>query len=188
MYYVLNYIYPRDEDDRTYMIEDGIDFEGVRSWALGEPFTSPLPNPITLELVPIDDFQGNPPEMFDGYICLMSTRMVKVIQTAGADNLDVYPAILEDKVNNRHFDYQAVNIVGLMAVADLQKSIWENLDGEAKFDTHFSETVIDASKARGQLIFRMAESTDTIIIHERVKEALETAGFETLRFTKVAEA
>jgi type VI secretion system secreted protein VgrG len=35
---------------------------------------------------------------------------------------------------------------------------------------------------RGQLFFRLSEGTGTIVIHQRVKDALDAAGFKTLRF------
>lgn len=187
MYYRLGYTYPTDEDGGYYMIEDGVDFDGVRSWALGQPFTANLPNPIPLELVPVNDFQGEPPDMFDGYMCVMSAPMVEALLATGADNVDAYPTQLTDNANGRQFDYRAVNLIGLIAAADLAKSEWENLDGEPKLDTHFADLAIDAGKARGQLIFRLAEDTGSIIIHERVKAALEARGLKTLTYTSVVK-
>ncbi len=184
MYYVLDYDYPRDEEGRSYTIEDELDFEGVRSWTLGRPFTAKLPNPIHVQLIPEDGFQGNPPEMFHEYICLMSKPMVKAIRSAGADNLDVYPAVLVDNVNQRLFDYQAVNIIGMMAVVEIRKSRRPNPGDEPGADMYVNEAVIDPNKARGQLLFRLAETAKTIIIHERVKRALEAAEFKTLVFKK----
>ena len=72
-----------------------------------------------------------------------------------------------------------------MQVADLKKSEWENYDGEAKIDTHFEKLVVDENRCRGQEIFRMAEDTGTILIHERIKKELEAVGFPTLRFLPV---
>lgn len=185
MYYRIGYTYPKDDDGGHYMIEDGIDFDGVPSWALGRRFQASLPNPIVLELVPVSDFTGEPPDMFDEYMCLMSRTMVRAISAAGADNLDVYPVVLEDRQNGRRFDYYAVNIVGLVEAADLAQSEWDNLDGEPKLDTHFDSLVVDESKAAGHLIFRLAEDSSAIIIHDKVKAALEASALSTLTYTQV---
>jgi hypothetical protein len=185
MYYRLGYRYPKDENDGYYMVEDGVDFDGVRSWALGQPFEKPPPEPIRLDLVPINDFTGVPPDMFDGYMCLMSKSMVDTVKSMGVDNIETYRAILDDKPNGREFEYFAVNILGVVAAANLGESEWENLDGPALLDTHFDKLVVDPKKARGQFMFRLAEDTGTIVVHERVKQALEAKGLATLTFKKV---
>ncbi len=186
MYFQLGYDYPKDEQDGHYMIEDGIDFDGVKSWALGKPFNAQLPNPISVTLAPIGGFSGKPPEMFDEYMCLMSAKMIDVLKKSGVDNIEVFPAKLVDGPNSRTFDYFAVNIIGMVAAADLGKSEWENLDGEPKIDTAFTTLVVNPDKARGLPIFRLAESTGTILVHERIKSALEASGLETLRFSETS--
>lgn len=182
MYYVLAHDYPVDENGGYYFIEDGLEFEGVGSWALGRPFSQPPPRPILVNLVPIEGFTGEPPEMKDGYMLLMSNRLVDTLKEAGVDNIDCYPAILRDEVNDREFNYQAVNILGLLQVADLGKSEWENHDGEAKLDTHFERLVVDEKEALGQYMFRMAEDTGSILVSDRIKQALEKAGVKGLLF------
>jgi hypothetical protein len=42
--------------------------------------------------------------------------------------------------------------------------------------------MIDPAKTGGALMFRLAENTSTILVHRRVKEALEVAGFESIYF------
>jgi hypothetical protein len=185
MYYRLAYSYPIDEDGGYYMVEDGVDFDGVRSWALGRRFDAGLPNPITLELVPVGGFTGEPPDMFDGYMCLMSTAMVRAITAIGVDNLDAYPAVLQDRQHDRQFDYCAVNIIGLVGAADLARSDWKNLDGPPVLDTHFDTLAVDEARARGHLVFRLAEDSSAIIVHEKVKAALDAGGFKTLTYTLV---
>ncbi|HEX6246053.1 MAG TPA: hypothetical protein VFZ61_34250, partial [Polyangiales bacterium] len=84
MYYRLGYEYPIDEDGGYYEIDDALDFEGVRSWALGQPFEVLLPDPIRVELRPVSHFRGLPPDLLDGYLCLMSAPMVAALQALGA--------------------------------------------------------------------------------------------------------
>lgn len=182
-YYELGYDYPIDDDGGYYAPSDGLDFDGVESWALGRPFARPLPDPIRIDLVPVQDFTGEPAPMFDRAMCLMAEAMVVALRGCGVENLDVYPAVLADPANAREFRYFAVNIIGLVAAADLERSRWTNFDGEARVDTHFESLVVDPAKARGRLMFRLAEDTATIVVHEHVKRALESAGIRNLRFT-----
>jgi len=185
MYFKLSYDYPMDDDGGYYMPKDGIDFPGIESWSLGRPFDTPPPDPIRIELVPVTDFTGEPAPMFDRYMCLMGEAMVGALRRCGVDNIDTYPAILVDSVNHREFEYLAINILGLIAAADLSKSQWSNFDGAARIDTHFDALAVDPDKARGQLMFRLAEDTGTIVVHAKVKQALESAGIAMLRFTPV---
>ncbi len=182
MYFKLRSDYPMDDDGGYYMPEDGIDFDGVASWALGRRFTRPPPDPIRIALVPIQGFTGEPPPMFDRYMCLMNEDMVTALRGCGVDNLDVYRAVLVDDVNAREFRYFAVNILELVAAADLGKSRWSSFDGDARLDTHFESLALDPAKAGGRLMFRLAEDTAAIVVHEKVKQALETAGIPNLRF------
>jgi hypothetical protein len=185
MYFRLGYDYPMDEDGGYYMPKDGLDFPGIESWALGRPFAQPPPDPIRIELVPVADFTGEPASMFDRYMCLMSPPMVEALRRGGVDNIDTYPALLVDGPNERQFPYFGVNILGLVAAADLGKSQWSNFDGAARLDTHFDTLALDPTKARGHLMFRLAEDTGTIIVYAKVKQALESAGIPGLRFTPV---
>jgi hypothetical protein len=50
------------------------------------------------------------------------------------------------------------------------------------YSTSFDKLVVDEGKANGALLFLMAESVDTILIHKSVKEVLEPL-FPRLRFT-----
>jgi hypothetical protein len=184
MYFKLGYDYPMDDDGGYYMPRDGLDFEGIESWALGRAFAKAPPDPIRIDLVPVQDFTGAPAAMFDRYMCLMSEPMVDVLRRAGVDNIDTYPAILQDSANEREFRYFAVNILGLVAAADLSKSQWTNFDGAPRLDTHFETLAVDPAKARGHLMFRLAEDTGTIIVHAKIKQALESAGIPGLRFTQ----
>ncbi|MCG5052059.1 MAG: hypothetical protein KA712_03780 [Myxococcales bacterium] len=181
-YFVLQARTPVDDEGGYYDIGDGIELDGVRSWALGVPITASLATPLVVPLTPIEGFTGDVPALADGYLCLMSHPLVEALRAAGVDNLQTFDAVLVDETHGRTFAYQAVNIIGMVAAADLQASQWENLDGPAKMDTHFDELKIDPDRALGLLLFRLAENTGIIVVHERIKKALEAAGIPTLVF------
>jgi hypothetical protein len=89
------------------------------------------------------------------------------------DNLDVYDARLFDPQDGKTIDnYKAVNIIGAVAAADLGKSDYSAPSGTALVDTDFDSLVIDEKKAKGLLMFRLAECVTAIVIDERVKQQL----------------
>jgi len=74
-------------------------------------------------------------------------------------------------------DYKAVNILGLVAAADIGKSIATPCDGVPLIDVDFDELVIDLARTRGIKMFRLAESTNAILVHESLRDALLKKGF-----------
>ncbi|WP_437991983.1 imm11 family protein [Sorangium sp. So ce145] len=187
MYYVLTYEVPQDENEGYLDLQDGLDFDGVDSWSLGQRFLAALPDPIEVDLIPVSSFRGEPSEMYDGNMCLMSARLVSALLACGVDNIDHYRAVLKNTETGQTYSYRAVNIVGLIAATDLASSVWESHDGDARFDTSFDALAVNEDKALGALIFRLAENTSTILIHAKVRDHLLSVGFPTLRFLKPSE-
>jgi len=109
--------------------------------------------------------------------------MIGVLKTAGADNIDCYPAALTEIESQKRYDnYKAVNIIGLVAAADLGGSSYVSHSATALIDTDFDALSIDPARARGLLLFRLAESVNGIVIHDRIREALESGGIKYLNF------
>ena len=149
------------------------------SWSRGRKITQDVPNPLEV----IMDGDGIMVPMFNRGILLFRDDLIAAIQSAGVDNLDLYDSVLIDPVQGvRHRNYKAVNIVGLVAAADLDKSVYSTPSGSALIDTDFDSVVIDEKKARGILMFRMAECVSAIVIHEKVKTSIEKAGIPHLNF------
>ena len=78
-------------------------------------------------------------------------------------------------------DYHAVNILGAIAAADMEMSMVMD-EGSGMYDVLFGSLVIDEEKANGNLLFRLAESISTVVIHESVVEALNQKGNFGLTF------
>ncbi|HYD52538.1 MAG TPA: hypothetical protein VEA99_07920 [Gemmatimonadaceae bacterium] len=182
MYYALYCDFPRSPTDGYLDIDDGIDIEGVESWSSGQRFAAPPRAPIVVTCTPEGEAEGPPREMHDANLLLMSDRLVAALRGAGVDNIDTYPATLVHAQTGERWPYQAVNIIGLVRAADLGKSVWTNHDGEALFDTSFESLAVDERAARGQLLFRLAENTGTILAHERVRDHIIASGIDTIRF------
>src|SRR5262245_34137795 len=64
--------------------------------------------------------QGKP--LFDYYSanCLMSKRLVEALRGSGVDNLQIFPAVLTEASSGAvRDDYCVVNVIGLVAAADM---------------------------------------------------------------------
>jgi hypothetical protein len=113
---------------------------------------------------------------------VMSTRLHKALIAAGVDNLDVYPVELFDpKSESLYIDYVAFNLIGVIASANLAKSDYQAWDGGNRA-LDFNSLTIDEDKTRSALMFRLAEATNGIVVHESIKHFVEAAGIDALTF------
>ena len=131
-----------------------VDFIGGA--VINEPLETPL-------LFTTDAIAGT--KMLDfkkGTVTLMSDRFVKLLTNAGVDNLQVFPAIVKSLVDDTTWDnYFAVNVLGLISCADLNKSTYtEIMSGSYRF----KKLAIDTSKTKGALLFRLKEDSPTLIM------------------------
>jgi hypothetical protein len=182
MFYVLGCFGPRDRDRAGI----GEVLNTDVSWRTGHRFGAPPPVPVQVELNP--EFPGEMMPMFDSGILLFSNRMLEALAAAGVDNLDSYDAVIRDPASGKSWtDYKAVNIVGVVACADLSKSKWSAPGGTPLVDADFDALVIDEKKAGDALMFRLAECVTAIVIHEKVRRSLEEHRIDFLDFTEPAQ-
>jgi hypothetical protein len=106
---------------------------------------------------------------------VMRTDLLETLVKVGVDNLQTYPARLVDEINHVVYEnYVAFNVIGLVAAADLGRSkLAPHPAGPSLLDTDFDALAVDESKARGLLLFRLAEKCSAIVVDHRVKEAVE---------------
>jgi hypothetical protein len=148
------------------------DVQGVDdvNWMLGRRIAGPLPAPIKITL---DADDGLMMPMFYRRILLFRDDLIVALKAAGVDNLDLYDTVLTNpKTGDIFTNYKAVNIIGIVAVADLSKSKYE-AHGLPLIDVDFDSLVIDESQARDLLMFRLAECVSGIVVHEGVKKVVE---------------
>lgn len=125
---------------------------------------------------------GKPP--FDYYSgkSLMSRRLVETLEAAGVDNLQKFEVVMTDKTTGAvNHDFFVVNIVGLVAAADMSKSEAIPLGGGQVF----TRLEVDPSKPRGLLMFRLAESLIDVVIHERIAEAVAKGDFRGVTLSRL---
>lgn len=163
---------------------DDTPFDEDLDWAFGRVFTTPVPRPLegfVLKKLNPDAADHGPelPPYFMNTIPVLRDDLLAAMRECGATNLDAYDAeILDPDSGKKITNYKAVNIIGLVAAADMQKSKATVHAQPALIDVEFDGLVIDPKKAGGQLIFRLAESTYTILCHEKLVEHLANRGFE----------
>lgn len=181
-YYVLEEKPLGDPEDLA-VIESYPRVPGIRSWLRGVKFTVPVPEP--LEYVLDERYPGRLPDFLKGSPPLMSQGLVETLREAGVTNLDSYEARLVDSEDRLVSDtHRAVNIVGVVAAADLSKSRIAAGDEGRMIDTSFDSLAIDETRALGLLLFRLAESVDTVLVHRSVRNHLQQNGFERLGFVE----
>lgn len=114
---------------------------------------------------------------------LMRLDLIEALSGAGVDNLQLYDAVLIDPTTDEHHtNYRAVNVVGLVAAADMKKSVLssdnENTLGDAAFDALAIEEVASGDL----LLFRLAENVGALVVHEQVKVAVENRAIPGMVF------
>jgi hypothetical protein len=126
--------------------------------------------------------------MWDGTILLMSNRLVRTLIDAGVDNLDTYPALIRDTVSGQvHTDHVAVNIIGVVAAADLGRSENVRIDRTPLFDVTFDSLALRDDIPAGLRMFRMAENNSTILVHSAVRSHVVEAGIDRVQFLNPAD-
>lgn len=150
------------------------------NWLWGRRFVEQPPEPIIVGIVPgyeraeLLDYFGTPP--------VMSDRFHSALVSAGVDNLEVFEAVLEDENEQvRYTGFKAVNIVGLISAAGVG-TVYDTENASRKIDAGIDKLDIDSDAARGALMFRLAEYVGAVVVHEKVKAALEAAGFPHIEF------
>lgn len=173
-------VYQQIEPDNyaDYGVTQNPELDSDVSFIDGARITEPLPNPLVFE---VNFPKGeSPPHFLGDSIPLFSDRLVQVLRKAGADNFEAFPAVLRNPDTGAEWrDYWAVNVLGLVAWANLEESEYDTLmDGDPEgVETPllgFHTIVLDRRKTRDDLLmFRLAESPSTLIIHDRVDKIID---------------
>ena len=163
---------------------DGADPEWeITDFLMGRLFDATLKQPVEIRLYEYDKGDVGIPDYFDDPLPMMSQLMIDVLEGCGVDNIQLFPVILKNKERNLILEnYKAVNIIGVIEAADMKNSDYIDMGGTGKVAVGFRNLVVDEEKAKGALMFRLAESLSTVLIHEKLKEAIEKCGLKYLRF------
>jgi hypothetical protein len=146
------------------------------NWMGGRLVTESPPQPLVYTLDP--DYGGSPKAMYDAEaIPVVREDVITALRVAGVDNVQYFDALVRDpKSGKEYLDYKAFNVVGVVECANMAESELMGTSESEVGDVDFHALVIDESKALGLLLFRLAEAVSAIVVHEKVKEAIEAAG------------
>jgi hypothetical protein len=184
MYYLLetNY-FAKPEPYRTDATDPPSAYEPAK-WLRGRSMKPPAD---TLQFV-LEGRRGSGlAELFLDSTPLFRTDLLAALREAGVDNIEAFAAELHPSSGQPVSGYQAVNILGLVKCADMSKSEFDDVGGTGLIAVSFRKLVIDESAAKGMLFFRLAESVASIIVHENVKDRLDTKSFKYLSWTELTE-
>lgn len=161
-------------------IARGPDFKG--NWRDGALITTPVPQPLVYLLN--DKYDGQPkPMYYEESIPVMRDDVAQLLLDAGVDNIQFFDAVLKDQKAGRDYpNYKAYNIVGLVSCADMAASTMMGTSSSTMGDADFEGLVLDESRTRGALLFRLAENVSAIVVHERIKAAVENSGIKGFLF------
>ena len=143
-----------------YYIEENPKLDSEISFLSGKRIDEEIKLPLIFEIsgpVKLDpnEFPGH---FLGDVIPIVSTQFVEVLEKAGIDNYQIFPAILKMTSKKLEWDdYYAFNVVGLVEGVDESSSnagIIMDGDDDVPALVDFEEIVIDREKVRDLKIFR----------------------------------
>lgn len=151
------------------------------NWMLARAFSVPVTEPVEA-VINAENETGvllpfyNTPQ-------IMRADVYEAVRSAGVDNVDVYKALVKREDGSVFAEnYLAYNILGALKATDLGKSQFAPENPSRMIDASIEKLTVDESRARGLLMFRLAESIRTIVVHETVKSAVEARGIPHVAF------
>ncbi|HEV8263943.1 MAG TPA: hypothetical protein VGQ06_03260 [Gemmatimonadales bacterium] len=170
-YYVLE-----GENPRRMLLYDFDDPGPQDSWLIGQRFHSAPTEPVVVPIQPgyeraeLLPYFGTPP--------VMSNEFFETLKGAGVDNIETYDAVLQSEDGTvQHRGFKAFNIVGLISAADLTRTKFSSNNPERLIDAGIESLAIDPNKPKGLLMFRLAENVGAVIVHDKVRRAIESKPF-----------
>lgn len=167
--------------------DDTVTIDRVSHWnysfTLGEVLPEEMPVPIEYEVD--TDIGGSylPTTFLPDPV--FKIDFINALKLSGVDNFDQYEArIINSETGDRIQGYAVLNIIGKVACADMDASEAELLIE----DQHvIRELVIDPAKTQGTLMFRLAQWTQMILIHDKITSQLPPGLCRDLAFEPVRE-
>ncbi len=141
------------------------------------------PIELSVNYDPDDPYPRVWPEFKEHPLPIMTKRLYSALLESGVNNIQAYQvAIYNPETDQYNENYIACNLCGTVAAVDLQKTDYDTSIPDRMVSMDINSLVIDEKKAKGHLMFRLAESINAILVHASVKESIEAAGIDTLTF------
>lgn len=163
-------------DDEPYL-------EGISFWRgslIANPIHEPLEYLLKRHIIGADGHGPDLPPYFLSRLPLFRDDFIDALHVGGVDNLQLFRAVIHDPDNGKDYlNYKAVNLIGLIRAADMNKSeATVHPGGPPLLDVDFDSLVIDESTTYNLKIFRLAESSSAILLHDSLVDHLLKSGFE----------
>lgn len=128
--------------------------------------------------------QGNLLAMYELSVPLIREDLLDALRGAGADNLQLFPAVIRNGASGaEHRDYRAFNVLGVVSGADTSRSTFMHGESITGVDRDFAGLVLDETRIPSDLrLFRLAESVNAIVVHARVRDAIEARRIDGMVF------
>jgi hypothetical protein len=147
------------------------------NFIVGRRFIAALPE-LEVRIRPENDGPLTDDLVILSHRCLAhSEKLKRVLRKAGVDNIDYYPLrIVRELTADVYQTHEAANILDVIFCMDREKSLLD-IDEENPFNIWFIDRLaLKAERLGDTLCFRLGERPWTVIVHRRVKEAIESAG------------
>jgi len=155
-------------------------------WMLARRFTDPVSEPV--EAVVNSDHETGVLLPFYDSPQIMRQDVYEAVVGAGVDNIDVYKAVVKREDGGVVAeDYLAYNILGAVKAADLGTTQFAPENPSRMIDASIERLTVDENRAGNLLMFRLAESISTIVVHAKVKAAVEARGIPHISFIASGE-
>ena len=153
------------------------------NWITGESLPVPVPNPIVFVIEEGDE--GEIAAYHYTCVPLMSKELVETLQSCGVTNLELHNAVIREAVSGKEFHtHRAVNVVGRISIAEKSKSQSSSIEGMGQW---VHKMVPDVAAAGGALLFRMQEGLSNIIVHQKIKDAVEARKLPLIEFNALED-
>lgn len=137
-----------------------------RKYSLSLGVKLPVDMPVPMQFKVDTDIEG--PYLPASFLPepVFSVEFIRALRKTGVDNFETVAVTITNPASGTTIDgYEAMNIIGKVACADMDAS---NSDRLIEDQYIFRNLIIDPSKAKGLNLFRLAEWTQVILIHESV--------------------
>lgn len=142
------------------------------SWLTGQRFDVPIPEPLELTWDP--DTEGPRKYIYHVGVPLYHRDIYLALREAGVDNIDAFRTrIVDPRTGAASEEYLAINVIGLVAAADLGESDHVAFNPRSLFDTDFDSLALDPAATLDLLMFRLAECVTGVVVSGRVKAMIE---------------
>jgi len=151
-------------------------------WLLGRKFTIDPPLPLEIDAVEDND-QGTLASLYSSPP-IMSTKLYDALRGVGIDNLDVWDVVVRRADGSILCkDYKAFNLIGVVKAADAAKTRYADENPSRLLDASIESLTIQEGATHGLLMFRLAEYLGAVIVHAKVRAAVEASGIPNVKFT-----